>query len=152
MARDGTPSGNVGKGRKAGSRNKTTLEREAAALAAVGKPAADLVVLNSEDSRTLRLGKDIMSRAANYFFDKARRHAENGEAPDPKACEHNMKLAADIAAKVAGFESPRLSSVEVRRGTDLSKLTDQELDTLERLLDRATIYGTGPAGAPETQH
>lgn len=129
-----------GAGRPVGSKSKLTLEREARVIAATGvKPGQ-------------KLGVDIMSEAANYFFGLAAKYQPTGKEPNEQKFNEYLKTAADIANKVAPYQSQRLSSVEIRRTVDLTKLNVDELRELERLVTLAAISSGDTAGAAETKH
>lgn len=138
-------------GRKVGSKNRATLEREAQALKALAAFERGQRNHGSEASPTFKRGKDIMSIAANYFFDRAQAELRKAE-PDRAMVAENYQIAADIASKVAPFESPRLASVTVGRRTDLSRLSDADLDLMERLLTQAAVADGDTGGAGQTAH
>lgn len=115
-----------------------------------GKQAA--AALAAGQAPRSKLAKDVLSEAMNYFFGLAALYQPaqgNANANEPKF-EKYLTQAADIAAKLAPYQSRRLASIQFTEvPLDLSKLTDEELAELERIHTKAadTSGDTGGAGA-----
>src|ERR1035437_4834326 len=84
-------------GRQKGVPNKATIAREAA-IASKTKAAG------------LRMAKEVMSEAMNYFRALASRYAITGSTPDEKKFERYLGKAADVATRPPPNEAPRLQS------------------------------------------
>lgn len=130
-------------GRKPGVPNKVTLFREAETVA-------------KQHASGMKLGKEIMQEAANYFLNLAAKYQIIGDTPDEKKFHEYLKTAALIAKDLAPYESPRLATITVSRTPlDLSRLSDVELAKLRELRERATPRaddgGIG-SGAQTTRH
>lgn len=141
MAGVGNPKGsNGGGGMRKGQSTRKTVERKTVAV----KEAA---VAEVKTPRT-KLAREVLSDAMVYFFGLAARYQPGGANADEKKFEKYMDRAADIAGKLAPYQSPRLSSVEVTEvPMDLTRLTDKELRDLERLHAKAALIDGNPAGA-----
>lgn len=110
----------------------------------------------------LKMAKDVMSEAMNYFGGLATKFQPDATTGLFREPEHEQKFerylskAADIAKALAQYESPRMQSITYRHDPiDLSKLNDRELAELDRLLAAAALAdGTSgrPRGAVTTTH
>lgn len=128
MPRGSAPGERRG-GRKKGVPNKTTLARSAR-------------IVEQRQAAGLKLGKDLMSEAANYFRGLADRYAPTGAQPNDEKFERYLYKAAMIAARVAPYESPTLQSITVRQQPwDLTRLSEDELAIFERLAEKASVAG-----------
>lgn len=104
------------------------------------------------DRARVKQAKDVLSDGMNYFFGLAARHQPTDGNPhaDAKKFEGYLEKAMDAASKLAPYQHRRLASLQVTEvPMDLSRLTDAELDALERLQRKATDAGgdSGRAGA-----
>lgn len=163
MAGKGNPKGtNRGGGMRKGQVSRKVRERTMAPVyeqvaeavkpkvARVRKAAAPPV---TPPRARLKLGKEILEEAANYFFGLAAQHQPGAEKADVKLFETYLEKAADIAAKVAPYQSPRLSNVAVTpQPIDLTKLSDGELDQLERIYAKARAAGGDTGGEAASVH
>ena len=143
MAGVGNPKGsNGGGGMRKGQSTRKTVERKTVA-------AKEAAVAEVKAPRT-KLAREILSDAMVYFFGLAARYqpSPTNGLQDEKKFEKYLDRAADIAGKLAPYQSPRLSSVAVTEvPMDLSRLTDKELRDLERLHAKATLIDGNSAGA-----
>ena len=141
MARGGP---NRGQGRKPGTKNRKTLERENAALA--------------EQLRTRKVSRtdlDVMLEIRDFFMGMAANEQSKAERekrdPDHAVLIQAFDLAGAMAAKRAPFLHARLNSVTVREDLlDLTRLDNDELAQLERLRAKAAIIGSDPGRAGAT--
>lgn len=154
----GNPKGsNGGGGRIKGQRFGET---KAQALARMRGDVAEAVATQVQagaraDVPRQKLGKDILEDAANYFFGLAAKYqpSEGNPDADEKKFEKYLDKASDIAAKLAPYQSPRLSSVQVTEiPMDLSRLSNEELEQLERLHAKAAHTGGNPSGEAPQVH
>ena len=122
-----------GSGRKRGSRNKRTLQREAAIRKAEQQA---LVGLKSTDDVQLANSKVVLNEAMKYFFGRAR------ATKDPEERGDHYIAASAIAEKLIGFEFPKLATVRVgedrenpfpvREGVTSAELRAELLDMFMR--------------------
>ena len=122
-----------GSGRKRGSRNKRTLQREAAIRKAEQQA---LVGLKSTDDVQLANSKVVLNEAMKYFFGRAR------ATKDPEERGDHYIAASAIAEKLIGFEFPKLATVrvgedrenpfQVREGVTSAELRAELLDMFMR--------------------
>ena len=108
------------------------------------------------------LGKDVLADAMMKFHELAEHYAlRAAAAADPKDCEaherksaHYRELTADVAHKLAPFESPRFASLSYSvPKLNMTVYTDEELSILERLLDKgAGLSSANQDGDESTQH
>jgi len=97
----------------------------------------------------LKLSKDILSEAANYFRGLAAQYQPGQPAANPKLFRENMVLAGKFAAQAAPYESPTFASIRVSQTPlDLGRLTNEELEQLEHLHLKAAIADGDTGGAP----
>lgn len=104
-----------------------------------------------------KLAIEVLSEAMNFFYGLAAYYQ-----PNPTNLKANEQLfhtymdkAGNLAAKLAPYESPRLSAISVAHTPmDLSELDDQELADLERLVTKAAnsagLNIDGAGGTPAT--
>ncbi len=129
MAGYGAKPGERRGGRRKGTKNKATIERELEIAREVGE-------LNG------LLGKDFLAKAMIKFHDLALHYAPGlGETPNPGADEDKyvryMTLMGEMAHKLAPFESPRFASISYEGPElDASVYTDDEIATLKKLVDK----------------
>lgn len=99
-----------------------------------------------------KLAKDVLSEAMNYFFGLAALYQPsqgNTQANEPKF-EKYLSMSAEIASKLAPYQSPRLASQTVMQvPLDLSRLTDAELAELERIHAKAAVADGDQSGEGE---
>lgn len=150
MAGRGNPPGsNGGGGRRKGQKSKTTLEREARAVEQAEQQIAEASRARGAQKK---LAREILDDAMQFYFGLASRHqpvATNTEADEKKFLTY-MDKAVGVAKELAQYQSAKLSSVRITQSAlDLSLLTDQEIDDLERLHAKATDLGgdQGRAGS-----
>lgn len=143
MAGPGNPKGtNRGGGMRKGQVTRKTVERKTVA-------AKEAAVAEVKTPRT-KLAQEVLADAMTYFFGLAARYqpSPTNGAADEKKFEKYLDRAADIAGKLAPYQSPRLQSVSVTEvPMDLSRLTDKELRDLERLHAKATLASGNSSGA-----
>ncbi len=161
MAGKGNPKGsNAGGGMRRGQVTKKVQERakiaayeRAANIAAPKARKRQKLPEPPPNTPRLKLGKEILEEAANYFFGLAAQYQPSGATPDIKKFEVYLEKAADIAAKVAPYQSPRLSNVAVQQQPmDLTKLTDAELAKFEQLYLKASQPAGDTGGTSAAVH
>lgn len=102
-----------------------------------------------------KLAKDVLGEAMNFFYGLAAKYqpTEGNATADERKFLTFLDKTADIAAKLAPFESPKLSNVtQVQAPLDMSRFTVPELEEFERLLAKAAQPAGGTGGAGETTH
>ena len=117
-------------GRRRGSKNKTTIERERQAdltrerLAMLDKaPGAEQQVVEAQ-TRGVKLAKDVLRDLMQLFMGLTAIHQPvpkgqeeaarlEGRDPDPEKFRYFAQLTRDTARDLAPFESPRFSAVMV---------------------------------------
>jgi hypothetical protein len=85
--------------------------------------------------------------ASDYFFTQAERERKKGDRADLAVTVALMQLGAMYAAKAAPYRHPKVAAMQFEpspsepapREVDLTKLTADELEALERLVDKATV-------------
>jgi len=120
--RPGTGGKQPGAGRPKGVPNKASAARAA--------------TVQSTGSTPL----DVMIETMRYFRGMAAKHQET----DEQKCAEYLKMAATVAKDAGPYVHQKLSAVDASLGgqRDLSKLTDAELDALERISRKiAGTYG-----------
>ena len=129
-----------GSGRKRGTPNKSTIiQRE------VDRERRELAGLRS--------GKVILSELANHFRNLMAKYQENSPTPNPRKYDRYSKLALKAAAAVAPYEDAKLSALAITQiNYDLSKLSDEQLDELDKLTSAATVTDADRAGEDQTRH
>ncbi len=133
-----------GQGRKRGSKSRTTLERENAALA--------------EQLRTRKVSRtdlDVMLEIRDFWMGYAateqREAANQKRLPDLDKMAKALDLAGTMAAKRAPFLHAKLSSVTVREEElDLTRLSDAELSALQLIRAKAAIGRSDHGGVGQT--
>jgi hypothetical protein len=98
-------------------------------------------------------GMNMLQRlryVSDYFFGLAERERKRGDRADLAVIVALMQAGAMSAAKAAPYMHPKVEAVpfEVRQPqpqqkTDFSKLTNDELDELTRLVKKATVFDEG---------
>jgi hypothetical protein len=104
-------------GRKKGSPNKASAER-AARVESTGLTPLD-----------------VMIESMRYLYGLAGKHQLTGETPNEAKFLEYIKAAREAAKDAAPYIHSKMSSMDATMGgpRDLSKLTDTELDDLERI-------------------
>lgn len=158
MAGKGNPKGSNGGGGPI--RGQRRGETKVQALARMRGERAEAVasqvqgeIPRQDAEPRQKLGKQILEEAANYFFSLAAKFQTGSPDADPKQFDKYLEKAADIAGKLTPYQSPRLSSIAVTQiPLDLTKLTGEELDQLERLHAKAAVTGGNQGGEAAQVH
>lgn len=116
-------------GRSRGTKNKATVERERLALDAM-RSASQRKAMGQ------LLAREVLGEAMMATWGMAAKCWENRD--EKRAMEFTV-VAADIAAKLAPYESPRLESVTVHRADPFEAMTDVQV--YEELKRRAADIG-----------
>lgn len=134
----GTPKGEVRNpnGKPKGTKNKLTVEREQLALDAMRSAA-------NRKSMGLLLAREVLAEAMMATWGMAEECWKNKD--EKRAMEFTV-VAADIAAKLAPYESPRLQSILVHKADPYSEMTDAQL--YAELCQRAREIGVSMPEAP----
>jgi hypothetical protein len=98
--------------------------------------------------------------ASDYFFWLAERERKKGDRGDVTVIVALMQAGAMIAAKAAPYIHPKVAAMQFegsqsqpqRTKVDLSKLTDDELDALERLMTKAAVPDEGQQPVPSDEY
>lgn len=109
------------KGQKRGETKQQTLDRLArerahkVAVEVTGE-ADDLPIEASAAvaPAAMKLGKEILAEAANYFFGMAAKYQPGGPEFDERKFERYLDKSADIASKLAPYQSPRLANTVLK--------------------------------------
>lgn len=149
MAGTGSRRGsNNGGGMPKGHKTKKVLEREE--IERQQQRASEAAV---KIARAPKMAKDVLSEAMNFFFGLAALYQPspaNAQANEEKF-EKYLIMSTEIAGKLAPYQSRRLASItHTQVPMDLSRLSDAELDALERLQRKATDLGGDTGGAGQT--
>jgi hypothetical protein len=147
--RHGSEPGERRGGRQPGSKNLATIERERAMTDGLRDPDRPL-------------GKDVIAEAMMKFRELAEKHAALAVAAadlvDREAAErkfaHYLELMGEMGHKLAPFESPRFASLSYSvPKLNMTVYTDEEIDTLEQLLNKGTgIEATSSGMEDPTEH
>jgi len=121
-------AGNRGLGRPKGSRNKRSAAiREATERVNGG---ADLGPIRQFDS--LERQREV----ASYFLSEA--ELEKAKAkPNKEQIARNLLWASKVLAEITPFERPKLTAIKVSGDHNLSVLSDEELELMRRLVEKA---------------
>jgi hypothetical protein len=128
-------------GRKKGTPNRSTLERQRELAKAIGA-----------DAYAGKLGKDMLAEAMSEFRALAQRYHPSGSEPDEGKFVKYFNMAASVASDLAPYQSAKLAQTTLR-GDQENPLFPQDNLTAEQL--RAEILadmaelGLLPAGAGE---
>jgi hypothetical protein len=165
VGRGNVKGSNGGGGRIKGQKNGETKEQALDRLAAEAahKVAAqvtgdvsapeEVVPVARPAAAGMKLGKDILAEAANYFFGMAAKYQPGGVEFDERKFERYLEKAADIANKLAPYQSQRLSATTITEvPMDLSVLTNEEIDQLERLHAKAAVPSGHQGGKASAVH
>ena len=102
-------------GRKKGTPNRSTLERQRELSNVVGA-----------DACAGRLGKEVLAEAMGEFYALAMRYHPGGREPDEAKFTRYLKLASDIASDLAPYQSPKLAQTTPRSDQEDDHLTAEE--------------------------
>lgn len=131
-----------GAGRPKGAAGKITLAKAEA--------------INREaKAKGIKLAHEVLSTAMNFFYGLSTLYQPLPSNPNrnEKLFHQYMMDSVDIAKALLPFQMPRLSSVTIQQlPLDLTRLTDQELEELERLHTKASDDSGDTGGAEPTQH
>jgi len=105
------------KGRTPGIKNKSTLERERLAMEAMRSAA-------KRKAMGAKLAGEVLAEAMMRMWDMAEAAWKNQD--EHRATDYTMK-ASDIAAKLIGYESPKLESVTAHRAAPYAEMTEHQL-------------------------
>jgi len=118
------PRGSIAKGetrnphgKPKGTKNKITIERERLAMEAMRSAS-------SRKAMGLLLAREVLAEAMMATWGMAEECWKNKD--EKRAMEFTV-VAADIAAKLAPYESPRLESITVHKADPYAEMTDQQL-------------------------
>jgi len=153
--RGNRPGSNNGGGMRKGQKTKRTLEREAREAALAEQQRAAQHANRVPRRERGKLAIDVLDEAMNYFFGLAATYqpTDNNPKRDEKKFERYLDKGIDAAAKLAPYQSQRLSAQQVTHTPlDLSKLSNEELDELERLHAKAAVAGGDQGGAAAQVH
>lgn len=124
-------------GRVRGTKNKATLERERLALAAM-RSASNRKAMGQ------LMAREVLADAMMATWGMAEECWKNKD--EARALQFTV-VAADIAAKLAPYESPRLESVTIHKADPYSEMTDAQLyDEMKR---RAEAIGLSVPEMPK---
>jgi hypothetical protein len=131
-------------GRRPGSRNKATIEREMAAQAQV--------IITKRVSKTdLEIMLEIRDFWMGYAATEQRAATEQNRLPNIDKMAKALDLAGTMAAKRAPFLHGRLASITLKdEHLDLSRLTDEQLAQLEQLRQIAAVPSGDTSRTPQT--
>jgi hypothetical protein len=104
--------------------------------------------------------------ASDYFFGLAERERKKGDRGDVTVIVALIQAGATIAAKAAPYIHPKVAAMQFevsqsqpqppeqpqRPKVDLRKLTDDELDDLERLMKKAAVTDEGQQPIPSDEY
>lgn len=149
------PGSNNGGGRIKGQRRGETKKQALERMAVEGGTVAEVVAAVQRPGVHRKLAKDVLGEAMNFFYGLAAKYqpTEGNQNADERKFLTFLDKTAEIAGKLAPFESPKLSNVtQVQAPLDMSRFTTSELEEFERLLAKAAQPVGGASGAGETTH